>query len=99
MPGAPVHRLGDQRRAERLPDGAGEVVPENQAGRCQRQAAGEGQQQGVEHLLFAHPRQGLQQRGGNQRRPLTQQRAPVALVTVAGNQGDRDKREQASGHQ
>ena len=74
-------------------------MPENQTGRRQRQAAGEGEQQRVEHLLVANPRQGLQQRGGNQRRPLAQQRAPVALVTVAGNQGDRDKREQASGHQ
>ncbi len=59
MPRPPVHRLRDQRRPERLPDGAGEVVPDNETGRGQRQAAGQGQQQRVEHLLSARPRQGL----------------------------------------
>ena len=99
MPGAPVYRLRDQRRSERLPDGTGEVVPDNQTGGSQRQTAGQRQQKGVKHLLLAGPRQGLQQRGGNQRSPLTQQRAPVALVTITGDQRHRDQREYAARHQ
>ncbi|SSM19707.1 Uncharacterised protein [Klebsiella pneumoniae] len=66
MPPAPVNRLRHQRRPQRPPDGAGKIVPENQAGRRQRQAASQRQQQGVKPLVpLRQPRQRLQQRGGH----------------------------------
>ena len=84
MPPAPVYRLRDQRWPQRPPDGTGKVVPDNQAGRRQRQAAGQGQQQRVQPLLaFRQPRQRLEQRSGDQRPSLTQQGEPVTLLAIA----------------
>ena len=85
MPTAPVNRLRDQRGPQWPPDGTGKIVPDNQAGRRQRQTAGQRQQQRGQSLtaFLRQPRQRLQQRGGDQRPALAQQCQPVSLLAIA----------------
>ncbi|MNE01511.1 hypothetical protein D3C80_939510 [compost metagenome] len=100
MAKTPVHRLIHQRRPQRHPGGAGEVVPDQHAGGGEGETAGQTEQQGREAILPRQmPEQGLQQRrrrdGGEQQ----QQLLPVVAYLLATGNEQRQQGEQAAGDQ